>query len=207
MERKLLCQLFTVTSCSTLARHALKFARLLSIQFCSSRYWAMPVSSLVLTSRRSRDRNQGFVFVFIQINTFTYLRKMSMYQTNSVYVKLLRDVSDIYDLKSVFMGPLKAMSGRHCVATTAPRNCCPSMQNRVTKTMSVAPPLGNNWSKRSPTFSHSLAQHHLSALDLLWANFFVRVQLTSLLLISPGLWYKADDDDVELHVVGCRLTY
>ena len=31
---------------------------------------------------------RSVVFVFIQINTFTYLRKMSIYQTNSVYVKL-----------------------------------------------------------------------------------------------------------------------
>ncbi len=87
-------------NCSTLARHALKLiCHTLSIQFCSSRYWAMRVSCLVVTSRRSRDRNAGFsaaddadarsvVFVFIQINTFTYLRKMSIYQTNSVYVKL-----------------------------------------------------------------------------------------------------------------------
>ena len=44
-----------------------------------------------------------------------------------------------------------------------------AMQNRVTKTVSVAPPLGNNWSKRSPT----IAQHHLPALDLFWANFFL----------------------------------
>ena len=28
------------------------------------------------------------VFVFMQINTFTYIRKMSIYQTNSVYAKL-----------------------------------------------------------------------------------------------------------------------
>ena len=41
-----------------------------------------------------------------------------MYQTNSVYVKLVRDVSDIHDLKSVFMGPLKAVSVWHCAATT-----------------------------------------------------------------------------------------
>ena len=58
-----------------------------------------------------------------------------------------------------------------------------AMQNRVTRTMSVAPPLGNNWSKRSP----NLAQLHCPALDLFWVNFFVRVQLTSLLLILPGL--------------------
>ena len=99
LERKLLCQLFTATNCSTLARHALKFARLLLIQFCSSRYWAMRISCLVVTSRRSRDRNPGFsagddaaaqsvMFIFIQINTFMYLRKMSICQTNSVYVTL-----------------------------------------------------------------------------------------------------------------------
>jgi len=58
----------------------------------------------------------------------------------------------------------------------------------VKKTMSVAPPLGNNWSKRNQTLSLSIVQHHLPALDLFWASFFVRVQLTSLLLISPGLW-------------------
>ena len=42
--------------------------------------------------------------------------------------------------------------------------------------------------------SNSPAQHHLPALDLFWANLFLRVQLTSLslqlislLMISPGL--------------------
>ena len=35
--------------------------------------------------------------------------------------------------------------------------------------------------------SYSLAQLRLPPLDLFWASFFVRVQLTSLLLISPGL--------------------
>ena len=100
MERKFHCQLFTATNCSTLARHALKLIwQTTLIQFCSSRYWAMRVSCLVVTSRRSRDRNAGFsaaddadarsvVFVLIQINTFTYLRKMSIYQTNSMIVKL-----------------------------------------------------------------------------------------------------------------------
>ena len=100
MERKLLCQPFTATNCRTLARHALKLiCQTTLIQFCSSRYWAMRVSCLVVTSQRSRDQNAGFsaaddadarsvVFVFIQINTFTYFRKMSIYQTNSVYVKL-----------------------------------------------------------------------------------------------------------------------
>ena len=39
MERKLLCQIFTATNCSTLARHALKLiCQTTLIQFCSSRY-------------------------------------------------------------------------------------------------------------------------------------------------------------------------
>ena len=58
-------------------------------------------------------------------------------------------------------------------------------QNRVTKTMSVVPPLGKQLKQKK---SNSQAQHHLPALDFFCANFFVRVQLTSLLLISPGLW-------------------
>ena len=100
MERKLLCQLFTATNCSTFARYALKL-------ICHTTFDSTLFKSLLshasqlscVTSRRSRDRNPGFsaaddvaarsvVFVFIQINTFTYLRKMSSYQTNSVYVKL-----------------------------------------------------------------------------------------------------------------------
>ena len=57
----ILCQLFVATNCSTLARHALKLiCQTTFIQFCSSRYWAMRVSSLVVTSRRSRDRTRDF---------------------------------------------------------------------------------------------------------------------------------------------------
>ena len=41
--------------------------------------------------------------------------------------------------------------------------------------------------KQNKSNSLSLAQHHLPALDLFWASFLVRVQLTSFLLISPGL--------------------
>ena len=39
---------------------------------------------------------------------------------------------------------IKAVSVRHCAETTAPRNCCPNCYaaDRVTKTVSVAPPLG-----------------------------------------------------------------
>ena len=54
--------------------------------------------------------------------------------------------------------------------------------------------------KQKKSSSLSLAQHHLPALDLFWASFFVRVQLTSLLLISPGLC-SSDDDDVGLSVL------
>ena len=96
MERKLLCQLFTATNCSTLARHALKL-------ICQTTFDSVLFKSLLShagqLSWRSCDRNAGFSaaddaaarsveFVFIQINTFTYLRKMSVYQKNSVYVKL-----------------------------------------------------------------------------------------------------------------------
>ena len=96
MERKLLCQLFTATNCSTLARHALKLicqTTFDSILFKSLRSHAGQLSCRDVTevtwpkpgifSCRRR-----IVFVFIQINTFMYLRKMSIYQTNSVYVKL-----------------------------------------------------------------------------------------------------------------------
>ena len=41
--------------------------------------------------------------------------------------------------------------------------------------------------KQKKSSSLSVAPHHLPALDLFWASFFVRVQLISLLLISPGL--------------------
>ena len=87
-----------------LARHALKLicqTTFDSILFKSCHYWAMRVSCLVVTSRRSRDQNAGFwdaddadlleaswLFSFKSILSFTYLRKMSIYQTNSVYVKL-----------------------------------------------------------------------------------------------------------------------
>ena len=89
MERKLLCQLFTATNCSTLVGMP-DYFRFNFVQV---------VTASVVTSRRSRDRDPGVfscrhaaarsvVFVFIKISTLTYLRKISMYQTNSVYVKL-----------------------------------------------------------------------------------------------------------------------
>ena len=100
MERKLLCQLFTATNCSTLARHALKLicqTTFDSIWFKSLLSHAGQLSCCDVTevvtengifSCRRRRCSRSVVFVFIQINTFTYLRKMSIYQTNSVYVKL-----------------------------------------------------------------------------------------------------------------------
>ena len=42
--------------------------------------------------------------------------------------------------------------------------------------------------KKSNCLSLYSAQHHLPALGLFWASFFVRVQLTSLLFVSPGCY-------------------
>ena len=44
--------------------------------------------------------------------------------------------------------------------------------------------------KQKKSNSLCIAQYHLPALDLFWASFFVGVQLTSLLLISPVLWSR-----------------
>ncbi len=48
---------------------------------------------------------------------------------------------------------IKAVSPRHCVAASVLHNTVSTaVRSRVTKTMSVALPLRNNRSKRSPTF-------------------------------------------------------
>ena len=98
--KKTLCQLFTATNCSTLARHALKlicqttldsilFKSLLSHVGQLSCCDVMEVTWLKAGFSAADDTAaRSIVFVFIQINTFMYLRKMSIYQTNSVYVKL-----------------------------------------------------------------------------------------------------------------------
>ena len=81
-----------------------------------------------------------------------------------------------------------AVSVRHCAATTAPRNRCPNCcaeQSHKDNVRSSA--VGKQMKQKK---SNSQAQLHLPALDLFWANFFVRVQLTSLLLISPGLCFN-----------------
>ena len=62
------------------------------------------------------------------------------------------------------------------------------MQNRVTKTSVRSSAVGKQPKQKK---SNSPAENHLPALDLFWASFFVRVQVTSLLLISPGLCQKS----------------
>ena len=67
---------FSLQPTAALVRHALKFARLLSIQFCSSHYWAMRVSCLVLTSilAAADAAARSVMFVFKQINTSQLLQ-------------------------------------------------------------------------------------------------------------------------------------
>ena len=48
-------------------------------------------------------------------------------------------------------GSVKAVSPRHCPATSAPRNCCFDCRGRVTRTMSVALLLRNNLTRKNPT--------------------------------------------------------
>ena len=60
------------------------------------------------------------------------------------------------------------------------RTDSPGRPPRLSHSSWALPPLGNNWSKRSPILS--LAQHHLTALDLFWASFFVRVHGLSVAL-------------------------
>ena len=80
---------------------------------------------------------------------------------------------------------IKAVSVRHCAATTAPRSCCPNCYAEQSYKDNVrSSAIGKQLKQKK---SNSQAQHHLPGLDLFWDNFFVRVQLTSLLLISPGL--------------------
>ena len=73
---------------------------------------------------------------------------------------------------------LKAVSVRHCAATTAPRNCCPNYYSEQSHKDNVRSSADAKQLKQKK--SNSQARLHLPALDL-------RVQLTFLLLISPGL--------------------
>ena len=73
---------------------------------------------------------------------------------------------------------VKAVSIQHCAATIAPRNCCPKCYAEQSKSWETT---------EAKEVQLSLAQQHPPALGLFWASFFLRVQHTSLLLISPGL--------------------
>ena len=79
------------------------------------------------------------------------------------------------------------MSVRHCAATTAPRSYCPNCYAEQSHKDNIRSSAAGKQLKQKK--SDSLAQHHLPPLDLFWASFFLRVQLTSLLLISPGIVY------------------
>ena len=126
MERKLPCQPFTASNCSTLARHALKLicqTTVDSILFKSLLSHAGQLSCCDVTevtwpktgfSAADDADARSVVFVFIQINTFTYLGKMSIYQTNSVYVivKLyLYNTKWYLRLKISVQGPFKKGAG------------------------------------------------------------------------------------------------
>ena len=126
MERKLLCQPFTASNCSTLARHALKLicqTTVDSILFKSLLSHAGQLSCCDVTevtwpktgfSAADDADARSVVFVFIQISTFTYLGKMSIYQTNSVYVivKLyLYNTKWYLRLKISVQGPFKKGAG------------------------------------------------------------------------------------------------
>ena len=101
---------------------------------------------------------------------------------------------------------LRQWGPRHCVATSILRNCrfnCCTEQSHKDNVRSTAVEKRLKQKTSQPQFlspapppcSWSLlgspARHHHPPLDLAWtrkrkSNFFVRVQLTSLLLISPG---------------------
>ena len=80
-----------------------------------------------------------------------------------------------------------AVSARHRAATTTPHNCCPNSYAEQSHKDNVRSSTVGKQLKQKK--SNSLAQHHLPALDLFWASFFMRVQLISLLLILPGLFF------------------
>ena len=71
-----------------------------------------------------------------------------------------------------------AVSVRHCAATTAPRNCCPNCYAKQSHKDNARSSAVGKQLKQKKSNSLSLAQHHLPALDLFWASFFLRVQLT-----------------------------
>ena len=79
---------------------------------------------------------------------------------------------------------VKAVSVWHCAATTTPLSCCPNCYAELSHKDNVCSSAVGKQMKQKK--SNSLAEHHLLLL-ISSESFFVRVQLTSLLLISPGL--------------------
>ena len=88
-------------------------------------------------------------------------------------------------------GSVKAVSPRHCPATSALRNCCFNTvlgQGHKDNVRSLHCCWGTTRSERSPTFA---AQLHLPNHYLFWANLKVQLHIPPLdldldLLISPG---------------------
>ena len=62
----------------------------------------------------------------------------------------------------------KAVSVRHCAATTAPRNCCPNCYAEQSHKDNVRSSAVGKQLKQKK--SNSVAQHHLPPLDLFWAT-------------------------------------
>ena len=62
---------------------------------------------------------------------------------------------------------------RHCAATTAPRSCCSNCYAEQSHKDSFRSSAVGKQLKQKKSNSLSLAQHHLPALDLFWANFFL----------------------------------
>ena len=65
-----------------------------------------------------------------------------------------------------------AVSVQHCAATTTPRSCCPNYYAEQSHKDSVCSSAVGKQLKQKKC--NSLAQLHLPALDLFWANFRVQ---------------------------------
>ena len=63
---------------------------------------------------------------------------------------------------------IKAVSVRHCAATTAPRSCCPNCYAEQSHRDNVRSSAAGKQLKQKKSISP--AQHHLPALDLFWAK-------------------------------------
>ena len=74
-------------------------------------------------------------------------------------------------------GSVKAVSPRHCAATSALRSCCFNCRAWTESQCPLHCCWGTTRSERSPTFA---AQLHLPAHDLFWANLRVQLHLPPL---------------------------